>query len=94
MADLELSVEKINKMLENIEQELIKFGIDGHKKEYSPFKAGKEELPKKVLDNIERLFEEAKRDKKLVNRLKEELDRWDLFKVYEDRFLDLFREGH
>ncbi|MBL7068564.1 MAG: PAC2 family protein [Candidatus Omnitrophica bacterium] len=94
MTDLDLSIQEINKMLENVEEQLTKLGIDEHRKEYPPFKAGKEELPKKVLDNIEKLFEEAKRDKRVVHKLKEELDRWDLFKAYEDRFLDLFRESH
>ncbi len=42
---------------------------------------------------IERLFDEAKRDKAQAFRLKEELDRLGVFKQYEDRFLDLFRRA-
>lgn len=42
---------------------------------------------------IERLFDEAKRDRAQAFRLKEELDRLGVFKQYEDRFLDLFRRA-
>lgn len=50
-----------------------------------------EEVPQAVLEQIERLFEQARVDRKVAYRLKEELDRWGLFKSYEDRFLDLFK---
>ncbi|MEO0019088.1 MAG: PAC2 family protein [candidate division WOR-3 bacterium] len=46
--------------------------------------------PHELMAHIERLFEEAQRDISKAKELKEELDRWGLFKLYEDRFLDLF----
>ncbi len=46
--------------------------------------------PHELMAHIERLFEEAQRDLSKAKELKEELDRWGLFKLYEDRFLDLF----
>jgi proteasome assembly chaperone (PAC2) family protein len=46
--------------------------------------------PHQLMEHIERLFEEAQRDRDKARLLKEELDRWGLFKLYEDRFLDLF----
>ena len=52
----------------------------------------KKEVPKYIMEKIEKLFQEAKEDKKKAYDLKEELDRWDLFKFYEDRFLDLFQK--
>lgn len=42
---------------------------------------------------IERLFEEARRDRSKAVRLKEELDRLGVYAQYEDRFLDLFRRA-
>ena len=49
-------------------------------------------VPRYVMERIEKLFQEAKLDKKKANELKQELDRWDLYKAYEDRFLDLFKD--
>lgn len=42
---------------------------------------------------IEELFEEARKDSIKAVRLKTELDRLNVFKEYEGRFLDLFRRG-
>lgn len=42
---------------------------------------------------ITELFEQARKDRSKSFELKRELDRLRLFKEYEDRFLDLFREG-
>ncbi len=60
-------------------------------------KAAEEEMeggerpePHELMAHIERLFEEAQRDRSKIQELKEELDRWGLFSLYEDRFLDLF----
>ncbi|MGQ9707377.1 MAG: PAC2 family protein [bacterium] len=51
---------------------------------------GESPEPHELMAQIERLFEEAQRDRSKAKELKEELDRWGLFKLYEDRFLDLF----
>ena len=50
-------------------------------------------VPPYIMEKIEKLFAEAARDKAKAILLKGELDRWDLYKLYEDRFLDLFREN-
>lgn len=42
---------------------------------------------------IESLFEHAKRDRSKAVALKQELDRLGVFKNYENRFLDLFRQA-
>ncbi len=49
-------------------------------------------LPVSVKDKIEKLFEQAKTDITKANELKAELDKWNAYKEYEDRFLDLFRK--
>ncbi len=46
--------------------------------------------PQELLERIEQLFEEAQRDRSKAVILKQELDRWGLFRMFEDRFLDLF----
>ena len=42
---------------------------------------------------IEQLFAAAEKDRGNAMRLKQELDRLNVFKQYEDRFLDLFRKA-
>jgi hypothetical protein len=49
-------------------------------------------LPVSVKEKIEKLFTEAKADISKANGLKAELDKWNVYKEYEDRFLDLFRK--
>jgi proteasome assembly chaperone (PAC2) family protein len=44
-------------------------------------------------ERIEELFNNAKRDRSKAFELKRELDRLELFKEYEDRFLDLFKKA-
>lgn len=50
-------------------------------------------LPASVKEKIEKLFEEAKKDITKANILKAELDKWNVYKEYEDKFLDLFRKS-
>lgn len=49
-------------------------------------------LPVSVKEKIEKLFAQAKDDVKKANELKMELDTWNVYKEYEDRFLDLFKK--
>lgn len=50
-------------------------------------------IPGYIMEKIEKLFLEAKNNKEKASVLKKELDRWDLYKAYEDRFLDLFKNN-
>jgi proteasome assembly chaperone (PAC2) family protein len=54
-----------------------------------------EDIPRHVRLNIEKLFRQAEFDRtyKSKMRLKEELDKWELFEEYLDRFLDLFKKA-
>lgn len=52
---------------------------------------GSDKIPNYVMEKVEKLFQESKQDRKKATELKKELDRWDLYKLYEDRFLDLFK---
>lgn len=50
------------------------------------------QLPKSVGKKIEELFVKAKEDIYHAQELKKLLDHWGVYKDYEDRFLDLFKE--
>jgi len=50
-------------------------------------------LPQSAREKIEKLFRDAAVDITAANQLKGELDHWNVYKEYEDRFLDLFRKG-
>ncbi len=49
-------------------------------------------LPLSVKEKIDKLFEETKGDISKANDLKIELDKWNVYKEYEDKFLDLFKK--
>ena len=51
------------------------------------------ELPEAVKERIEELFEQTRKDRSHALELKAELDRAGVFKAFEDRFLDLFRQA-
>jgi len=51
-------------------------------------------IPDSAKEKIQRLFREAKKDLSKARELKAELDRWDIYKEYEDKFLDLFKKEH
>jgi hypothetical protein len=48
--------------------------------------------PPDLMERVEKLFEEARGDREKAVLLKQELDRWGLYHLYEDRFLDLFEK--
>lgn len=50
------------------------------------------EIPAHIKYRIENLFAIAKKDTKKALELKALLDKWELFKHFEDRFLDLFKK--
>lgn len=50
-------------------------------------------LPVSVKEKIEKLFAESRLDITKANELKAQLDNWNVYKEYEDKFLDLFRKN-
>ncbi len=50
-------------------------------------------LPLSIKEKIEELFSLAKTDNLKAAELKAELDKWNVYKEYEDRFLDLFKKS-
>ncbi|NNC88712.1 MAG: hypothetical protein HKN82_09680 [Akkermansiaceae bacterium] len=98
MAGLNEAVEKMDESMDHIEKQIRMALNEG---EAAPEGGGEswkeveeEEVPKKVMQHIEKLFDEVKStgSREKATQLKAELDRWNLFKLYEDRFLNLFRE--
>jgi hypothetical protein len=49
-------------------------------------------LPQSAREKIENLFKQAQKDITIAGKLKEELDHWNIYKEYEDKFLDLFKK--
>ena len=50
-------------------------------------------LPQSAREKIEKLFQEVKTNISKAAELKKELDHWNIYKDYEDRFLDLFKKS-
>ena len=48
-------------------------------------------LPQAANEEIEEMFQKVKKGDLDPSKLKKELDRWGVYKKYEDRFLDLFK---
>jgi len=49
-------------------------------------------IPDSAKSKIEEFFSWAQKDISKASELKKELDKWNVYKEYEDRFLDLFRK--
>lgn len=96
LSSLEAAVGEMEKKFDALEKQVKSFLGDTNE----PEKDGKIEGVKtdvvstEAVRRIEKFFIEAKTDQKKAYLLKTELDRWGLFKYYEDRFLDLFNDHH
>ncbi|MFA5116452.1 MAG: PAC2 family protein [Candidatus Omnitrophota bacterium] len=49
-------------------------------------------LPQSIRAKIEELFQQSRKDITKAGELKSELDKWNIYKEYEDKFLDLFKK--
>lgn len=50
-------------------------------------------LPESARERIDSLFKLAEQDISQASELKKQLDQWNVYKEYEDRFLDLFKKN-
>lgn len=90
-SELEHDVEIADPMFAQIEDKIKEFfSSEIFEQEQDIPGVQKEDVPKYVMDRIERMFKSAALDHSKAQELKNELDRWGLYKLYEDRFLDLF----
>ncbi len=90
--ELNLVVEEMDEKMALIEEK-IKALFPAMVKEPGLVNLEREKVPDYVMERIGKLFREARVDRKKAYLLKEELGRWDLYKLYEDKFLDLFKEN-
>ena len=91
MQEIDSSIKRIEKSLAAVEERVREI-LPATQTEERPETLKEEKVPDYVLRRIEKLFQEAQADRQKAYYLKEELDRWSLYDLYEDRFLDLFRE--
>ena len=86
-----LMEQQLGELLARVEQ---RYGGEEQPEEegYQVEPAEEEKTSEKDHARIEKLFTQAAADRSKAFELKQELDRLDLFKDYEDRFLDLFKK--
>jgi len=98
MVDLELYANQKEKEIEPLAAILTKdkSGSENTSSEEKIIPEQEEKIPRSIRLKIEKLFRQAEFDRtyKSKMKLKEELDKWELFDEYLDRFLDLFKKGH
>lgn len=92
MDELEAHAKSVEPMFDHIEGKLKDFytGADTNLTEESTEPLDHQEVPEYIMERIEKLFESAAADRAKAGELKNELDKWNLYKFYENRFLDLF----
>jgi proteasome assembly chaperone (PAC2) family protein len=92
-AELDEGVGEMDQQLAMIEERIREFFPSVNKEDDEEIASVEEDkVPHVVMDKIERLFIEARQDRAKARELKAELDRWNLYELYENRFLDLFEE--
>jgi hypothetical protein len=94
MDELDAHARSVEPMFDHIEGKLRDFyaGADTHSTEENAVeRVDHQEVPKYIMERIERLFESAATDRAKAGELKNELDKWNLYELYENRFLDLFK---
>jgi hypothetical protein len=92
MTEIDMAIKEMDMKMSMIEDKIKEILPIKEKESDIKPKSEKEKVPDYIMKKIEKLFEEAKQDKQKAYKLKEELDRWNLYNLYEDRFLDLFRK--
>ncbi|MBD3314733.1 MAG: hypothetical protein GF344_03010 [Chitinivibrionales bacterium] len=91
LALLEESVLEADMKLAEIEERIRRYFPALSEQEEDTPELEEHEVPGYIMDRIERLFEAVKEDKSRAKELKDELSRWNLYELYEHRFLDLFK---
>ncbi len=103
-SELEKSIELVDAQFSEIEEKIRELYPDAMEDEdeddEEPWKIAapsasedveEDEVPRYIMDKIEQMFDEVKKDRTKAPLLKKELDRWKLYELYEHRFLNLFK---
>jgi proteasome assembly chaperone (PAC2) family protein len=85
-------IERLIEYLKTPEEELIKPITEEEIEKIRKMLAAQDKLPDSAKKSIEEFFGLAKKDITRASELKKELDKWGVYKEYEDRFLDLFKK--
>ncbi|MFW5775276.1 MAG: PAC2 family protein, partial [Chitinivibrionales bacterium] len=94
LAELEQEVGTVDALFGDIEERMKDlFAATGQSPPEQEPEMQQEHVPQYVMQRIENLFEQVQKDRQKAPELKDELQRWGLFELYEDRFLDLFRDN-
>ncbi len=88
--ELDLMTSEMDNQFQMMEEKIKEIFEEKREPEEEP--PEKNKIPNYIFEKIERLFQEAKIDRRRAYELKRELDKWGLFDQYEDRFLDLFKK--
>ncbi|HTW91134.1 MAG TPA: PAC2 family protein [bacterium] len=102
MTDIDEAVRQSDQMFKDFEGKVneaiqqLKENLSEHAEAHEGEGPEPEERPEPhdLMQRVEQLFEEVQRDRAKATILKQELDRWGIFHLYEDRFLDLFEKQH
>lgn len=97
MEEIDRAVEGTERTMEEIESQIRTAFSQMAPEEDSGRELGEveeEKVPQYVMHKIDRLFSEVQqtRSQEKAAELKSELDKWNLYRFYEDRFLNLFRK--
>ena len=99
LSGLELEVQRMERHLTDALSKLQRLeqqgepGSPAEEETYLPDPADNGRLSEEERGLIEQLFTEAEQDRSKAFELKRELDRLEVFREYEDRFLDLFKQN-
>jgi len=94
MATLDEAVVQMSQTMTDIEDRIQKTFMNSDMfEEEEKEEIEEDKVPQYVMEKIESLFQEVKmkRSNEKATQLKKELDHWNLYSLYEDRFLGLFR---
>lgn len=95
LAELEQEVGTVDALFGDIEERMKDlFTATGQPPPEEEPQMEQEHVPQYVMQRIETLFDQVKQDHAKASELKDELQRWGLFELYEDRFLDIFSDDH
>jgi uncharacterized protein len=84
--------QQLGELLARVEQAYGQQQQEVEEEGYQPEPVEEESISTQDQQRIERLFQQAAKDRSRAFELKQELDRLAVFKDYEDRFLDLFKK--
>ncbi len=91
LTELQTASSELDQQLGAIEERIREFFPALNQQDEELANMHHDEVPQYIMDKIEKMFERVAKDKSKAGELKDELVRWNLYELYEKRFLDLFK---